>query len=62
MEKTFWLRKISKKSHFSYEYMNDYSRFSISNIFSEFKSHLNAKENQKMFKEMGVKTFILVNT
>ena len=33
--------------------------FQISNTFEEYKSHMNAKEQQSMFKEMGVKTFYI---
>jgi len=35
--------------------------FQLSNTYEEYKSYMNAKEQQTMFKEMGVKTFILVN-
>ncbi len=35
--------------------------FQISNTFEEYESHMNAREQQSMFKEMGVKHFILVN-
>ena len=35
--------------------------FQLSNTYEEYESHMNAKEQQTMFKEMGVKTFILVN-
>ncbi len=30
--------------------------FQLSNTFKEYESRMNAKEQQKMFKEMGVKT------
>ena len=33
--------------------------FQISNIFEEYESHMNAKKQQSMFKEMGVKTFYI---
>ena len=33
--------------------------FQISNTFEKYKSHINAKEQQKMFKKMGVKTFCI---
>ena len=35
--------------------------FQLSNTYEEYESHMNAKEQQTMFKEIGVKTFILVN-
>ena len=35
--------------------------FKISNTFEEYEAHMNAPEQKAMFKEMGVKTFILVN-
>ena len=31
--------------------------FKLSNTFEEYESHMNEKEQQTMFKEMGVKTF-----
>ena len=31
----------------------------LSNNFEEYESHMNAKEQQMMFKEMGVKTFFI---
>ena len=31
--------------------------FKLSNTFEEYESHMNAPEQQAMFKEMGVKTF-----
>ena len=33
--------------------------FQLSNTYEEYESHMNAKEQQKMFKEMGVKTFCI---
>ncbi len=33
--------------------------FQISNTFEEYESYMNAKEQQKMFKEMGVKTYYI---
>ena len=33
--------------------------FKLSNTFSEYCTHMNAPEQQKMFKEMGVKTFYI---
>ena len=33
--------------------------FQISNTFEQYKSHMNANEQQTMFKEMGVKTFYI---
>ena len=33
--------------------------FQIINNFKEYESHMNTKEKQKMFKEMGVKTFYI---
>ena len=33
--------------------------FQLSNTFEEYESHMNAKEQQTMFKEMGVKTFFI---
>ena len=35
--------------------------FQLSNTYEEYESHMNAEEQQSMFKEMGVKHFILVN-
>ena len=35
--------------------------YQLSNTFEEYESHMYAKEQQMMFKEMGVKHFILVN-
>ena len=35
--------------------------FQLSNTFEQYESYMNAEEQQSMFKEMGVKTFILVN-
>ena len=37
--------------------------FQLSNTFEEYESYMYAKEQQTIFKEMGVKTlhFILVN-
>ena len=31
--------------------------FKLSNTFEEYEFHMNAPEQQEMFKEMGVKTF-----
>tara|TARA_B100000886_G_C20147176_1_gene376452 strand:+ start:92 stop:280 length:189 start_codon:yes stop_codon:yes gene_type:complete len=31
--------------------------FQLSNTFEQYESHMNAKEQQTMFKEMEVKTF-----
>ncbi len=31
--------------------------FQLSNTFEQYESHMNAEEQQSMFKEMGVKTF-----
>ena len=33
--------------------------FQLSNSFEQYESHMNAKEQQTMFKEMGVKTFYI---
>ena len=33
--------------------------FQISNTYEEYESYMNAKEQQTMFKEMGVKTFYI---
>ena len=33
--------------------------FQLSNTFEEYESHMYAKEQQTMFKEMGVKTFYI---
>jgi hypothetical protein len=33
--------------------------FQLSNTFEQYESHMNAKEQQTMFKEMGVKTFYI---
>ena len=33
--------------------------FQLSNTYEEYESHMNAKEQQTMFKEMGVKTFYI---
>ena len=35
--------------------------FQLSNTYEEYESHINAKEQQTMFIEMGIKHFILVN-
>ena len=35
--------------------------FKLSNTFEEYEAHMNAPEQQAMFKEMGEKPFILVN-
>ena len=36
--------------------------FQLSNTFEEYESHMTAKEQQSMFKEMGVKTFYIVKS
>ena len=33
--------------------------FQLSNTYEEYESHMNAEEQQSMFKEMGVKTFYI---
>ena len=33
--------------------------FQLSNTYEEYESYMNAKEQQTMFKEMGVKTFYI---
>ena len=33
--------------------------FNLSNTFEEYEAHMNAPEQQAMFKEMGVKTFYI---
>ncbi len=33
--------------------------FQISNMFEQYESHMNAVEQQSMFKEMGVKAFYI---
>ena len=33
--------------------------FQLSNTYEEYKLHMNAKEQQTMFKEMGVKTLYI---
>ena len=33
--------------------------FQLRNTYEEYESHMNAKEQQIMFKEMGVKTFYI---
>ena len=33
--------------------------FKLSNTFSEYCTHMNAPEQQKMFRAMGVKTFYI---
>jgi len=33
--------------------------FQLSNTYEEYESNMNAKEQQTMFKEMGVKTFYI---
>jgi len=33
--------------------------FQLSNTFEEYESHINAKEQQNMFKEIGVKTLYI---
>ena len=33
--------------------------FKLSNTFEQYESHMNAEEQQSMFKEMGVKTFYI---
>ena len=35
--------------------------FKLSNTFEEYEAHMNAPKQQAMFKEMGVKPFILAN-
>ena len=35
--------------------------FHLSNTYEEYESHMNAKEQQTMFKKMAVKTPILIN-
>ena len=35
--------------------------FKLSNTFEEYEAYMNAPEQQAMFKEMGVKLFILAN-
>ena len=32
--------------------------FQLSNTFEKYESHMNAEEQQSMFKEMGVKTLL----
>ena len=34
--------------------------FQLSNTFEQYESYMNAKEQQMMFKEMEVKTFLLI--
>ena len=36
--------------------------FQLSNTFEEYESHMNDKEQQMMFKEMGVKIFCIGNS
>ncbi len=36
--------------------------FQLSNTYEEYESHMNAKEQQTIFKEMGVKTFYIGNS
>ena len=33
--------------------------FQLSNTFEQYESHMNAEEQQSMFKEMGVETFYI---
>ena len=33
--------------------------FKLSNMFGEYRAHMNAPEQQAMFAEMGVKTFFI---
>ena len=33
--------------------------FQLSNTYEEYEAHMNAKEQQTMFKEMGVSTFYI---
>ena len=33
--------------------------FQLSNTFEQYESHMNAEEQQSIFKEMGVKTFYI---
>ena len=33
--------------------------FKLSNTFKEYEAHMNAAEQQAMFREMGVKTFYI---
>ena len=33
--------------------------FQLSNTYEEYETHMNAKEQQTMFKEMGVETFYI---
>ena len=33
--------------------------FKLSNTFEEYEAHMNAAEQQAMFREMGVKTFYI---
>ena len=33
--------------------------FKLSNTFEEYEAHMNAREQQEMFKKMGVKTFYI---
>ncbi len=35
--------------------------FQLSNTYEEYESNMNTKEQQTMFKEMGIKTFYMVN-
>ena len=36
--------------------------FQLSNTYEEYESHMNTKQQQTMFKEMGVKTFYIVKS
>ena len=36
--------------------------FKLSNTFEEYETHMNAPEQQAMFKEMGVKTFFVLSS
>ena len=33
--------------------------FKLTNKFEQYESHMNAKEQQTMYKDMGVKTFFI---
>ena len=35
--------------------------FQLSNTFEQYKSHMNEKEQQTIIKEMGVKTYYIIN-
>ena len=36
--------------------------FQLSNTFEQYESHMNAKEQESMYKEMRVKTFYIVKS